>query len=186
MTAAPFPVLRLASLLTPRLYSSSVCLALLANFGMIGSAYHIFGGTNISEGVAWTILGSTTAGCVIFGAVAFSLVATREHKRMFYRHYTWREHVAGYVWNHKTKDKLANADAERVNLPTGTVIEDRDGIRALIITWVPSVYQPVELLRNLFETKMEGWKRHAPSWLTPEFQALIRAWMTGHGYALEL
>ena len=154
--------------------------ALLANFGMVGSAYKIFGGTGISEGVAWKILGSTTAGCVIFGAIAFSLIATPEHRLMFYRHYTFRDHVAGYIWNHKPKETLDGTDAERLNLPSGTVIEDRDGIRAIMIMWVPSVYQPVELLRTFFDAKMPRWEQNAPSWLTPEFPALICAWMESH------
>ena len=102
---------------------------------------------------------------------------------MFYRHYTFRDHVAGYVWNDRPNETLEGADAELLNLPSGTVLEDRDGIRALIIVWVPSVYQPVELLRTLFETNMEEWQRDARPWFTREFRVLIRAWMINHGCA---
>ena len=60
------------------------------------------------------------------------------------------------------------------------MIEDQDFVRALIIVWCAPVYQPVELLRIFFETKIPRWEENAPSWLTPEFRTLILAWMEKH------
>ena len=72
------------------------------------------------------------------------------------------------------------AHAKRLNLPSGTVIEDRDFSRAFIVVWCPSVYQPVELLRTFCETDVPRLEEDAPSWLTPEFRALIDTWTLKH------
>jgi hypothetical protein len=70
--AAPFPIVRFPTLLTPRIYAGSLIYMLTINFGMVFVSYRAFDGTDyLTESQAILGLSLLTILCVISGRIAY-------------------------------------------------------------------------------------------------------------------
>ena len=99
LLAAPFPALRHPMPLSPRVYCGGILYMLLVNYAQVGIAYRRFGGSDtVDETTAWAILSISTVMCVVAGAAAYRYVP-ESHKRTFYEHRTFKEHVETWWWN---------------------------------------------------------------------------------------
>jgi len=167
---APFPIIRTPAFLTPRIYARGLLYMLVVNFLLVYFSYHVIAGTNspanyptaldIPESFAWTFLASATLLCLFSGSVAFHYVP-ETHKSSFYRHNTFKEHVATFWWNDKTHGTDLNLRE----------ITDRDEIRALIPLWCSEHYTPKAKLVAFYEEKWAGWCANPPDWFDDEFKA---------------
>jgi len=166
--AAPFPITRLPTFLTPRIYAGGLLYMLGVNFSIVYFSYHVLTPTNthtthdVPESFAWTFLASTTLLCLLSGSVAFHYVP-KTHKSSFYRHKTFRHHVATFNWNDMTHHTDFNHRE----------ITDRDHIRAQIPLWCSDHYIPKAKLIAFYKSKWAGWCADPPDWFDDDFKADI-------------
>ena len=161
--AAPFPHLRIPTLLTSRVYSVGLLYMLTINFVQVGIAYRHFGGSDtVDETTAWAILFATTVVCVMAGAAAYWYVPT-SHKRTFYEHRTFKRHVETFWWNE------ARHDVDR----KGRELDTQEGIRAAIPLWCSSHYLPKEKCKAFYEANWRRWEVEQPEWFDEEFKGLV-------------
>ena len=163
LLSAPFPIIRLPLLYTPKIYSGSLFYMCFVNFIIVYVAYNVFGARNVLlESQAWVGLIAVTSLFVISGAIAFSYVP-KIHKRTFYKHRTAKEHISTYIWN----EKIHARDHKLREL------RDRDGIRAMIPIWYSIHYVPKEKLIELYGENWAGWCADPPHWFDEEFKSLV-------------
>ncbi|GMH91757.1 hypothetical protein TL16_g12147 [Triparma laevis f. inornata] len=99
LLAAPFPLTRTPTTLTPRVYSGRLAYMLGINFVIPLFSYRVFEGIDyITESQAWVFLATTTLVCLVSGFVAFQYVPD-SHKPTFYKRWTFKEHMTTYWWN---------------------------------------------------------------------------------------
>jgi len=168
LVAAPFPIIRLPTFLTPLIYARGLLYMLGVNFLIVYLSYHVLTPTNtptthdIPVSFAWTFLASTTLLCLLSGSVAFHYVP-ETHKGSFFRHKTFQHHVATFTWN----DQTHTTDLSHRE------IADRDLIRAQIPLWYSDHYIPKALLIAFYKSKWAGWCADPPDWFDDDFKADI-------------
>jgi len=170
LVAAPFPMVRIPTFLTPQVYARGLLYMLCVNLFIVYVSYHVFAETqspttsptahDIPESFAWTFLASTTLLCLLSGSVAFHYVP-KTHKSSFCRHNTYHHHVATFTWNDKTHHTDVNHRE----------ITDRDHSRALIPIKYSDHYIPKTLLIAFYKDKWGGWCADPPDWFDDYFKA---------------
>ena len=163
LLAAPFPVVRIPTFLTPRIYTGSLAYMLGVNFCILLFSYKVFEGIDyITETQAWFFLATTTLLCLVSGFIAFSYVPD-SHKPTFYKRWTLKEHMAKYWWN----DCFYSTDHHY------RITTDQEYIRARIPTWCPPHYAPNEKILEFYKEHWSEWCQDPPDWFDEKFKAMI-------------
>ena len=163
LLSAPFPVIRLPHLFTPRIYAGVFIYMCFINFAIVFATYRVFDARDVlPESYSWIGLSAVTSLTVVSGAIAFSYVP-ETHKKALYKHRTLKEHLSTYNWN----EKELEFDARNRE------VKDQDGIRALMVLWISPHYLPKEKLMELYKEKWAGWCADPPYWFDKEFKALV-------------
>lgn len=103
LLSAPFPIIRMPNLLSPRIYVFGLLSMLLLNFAYVGVAHHYFNASLfIDEANCWVILIISTATCLLSGGVAFYFIPD-SHKGTFYKNMTFAQYMKvsvfiEYLW----------------------------------------------------------------------------------------
>ena len=163
LLAAPFPLARMPTFFTPRVYLGSLVYMLGVNFGILVFSYRVFDGIDfLTETDAWLGLSFLTLLCLTSGFIAFRYVPD-SHKPTFYKHWTFKEHAANNCWNGCV---YARDHHHRITT-------DQDYICARIPTrWSPH-YTPEEKIVEFYKQHWSDWCRDPPDWFDKEFKALI-------------
>ena len=163
LLAAPFPVTRLPTFLTPRVYAGSLAYMLGANICILLFSYRVFDGIDyFTEAEAWLFLTTMTLLCVVSGFVAFKYVPD-SHKATFYKRWTFKEHVANYWWN----DCLYSRDHHY------QITTDQEYIRARIPTRWTHHYTPNERILEFYTEHWSKWCQDPPDWFDEKFKEEI-------------
>ena len=166
LLAAPFPFIRIPTILTPRIYSCGLLYMFVSNFIMVAISYHLFykgdKAKHLSESGAWIVLFAATLICMVSGGIFFSYIPA-SHRKTFYKQKTFNQHLATYHWNEKTVGK---DHAERE-------IDTNEAIRAILPTWASIHYLPKEKLIDFYETYWAEWVADPPEWFDADFRAMI-------------
>jgi hypothetical protein len=163
LLAAPFPIIRVPTFLTPRIYAGSLMYMLTINFGMVFFSYRVYEGTDfLTEGQA--ILGLTllTIFCVISGRLAYHYVPD-SRRGTFYKAWTFKDHVTNYWWN----DCVYETDHHH------RITTDQEYIRARIPTRYAQVYVSKEIVLAFYKEHWNDWCEDPPDWFDDTFKAMI-------------
>ncbi|GMH54626.1 hypothetical protein TrRE_jg11973 [Triparma retinervis] len=156
LLAAPFPITRIPTFLTPRIYAGSLVYMLTINFGMIFFSYRVHDGIDfLTEGQAFLGLSLLTISCVISGRIAYHYVP-ESHRGTFYKAWTFKDHVANYWWN----DCVYSDDHHN------RITTDQEYIRAAIPCWVSRHYVTEEKIIAFYNEHWNGWCEDPPDGLT--------------------
>ena len=163
LLSAPFPVIRLPHLFTPRIYAGVFIYMCFINFAIVFATYRVFDARDVlPESYSWIGLSAVTSLTVVSGAIAFSYVP-ETHKKALYKHRTLKEHLSTYNWN----EKELEFDARNRE------VKDQDGIRALMVLWISPHYLPKEKLIELYRDNWKKWSADPPYWFDDEFKSLL-------------
>ena len=163
LLAAPFPLPRIPTFLTSRVYSLGLFYMLFINFAFLAISYHRFDGcATVDETTAWAILVAATVVCVMAGAVAYWYVPT-SHKRTFYEHRTLKRHVETFWWNE------ARHDVDH----KGREFETQEGIRACLPLVFSIHYLPKERCAEFYRENWARWEEEQPEWFDKEFKESV-------------
>jgi len=161
--SAPFPIVRIPNIMTPRIYAGSLIYMLTINFGMVFLSYRSFDGTEFpTENQAILGLTSLTIICVISGRIAYHYVP-ESHKGTFYKALTFKDHMLNYMWN----DCVYNTDHhQRITI-------DQEYIRAYIPCWCSQHYVPKDKVLAFYKEHWNDWCEDPPDWFDDTFKAMI-------------
>ena len=166
LLAAPFPILRLPAIVTPRIYSGGLLYMLVSNFVMVATAYRVFGEgettIQVSESEVWLGILNATLICAVSGGIFFYYVPA-SHRPTFYKHITFKEHLSTYHWNEKTH----YVDA------SGHNVDSNEVVRAMMATDYSMVYLPKEKLIDFFEENWADWSADPPEWFDANYRAAV-------------
>uniref|UniRef100_A0A6T5THP8 XK-related protein n=1 Tax=Triparma pacifica TaxID=91992 RepID=A0A6T5THP8_9STRA len=163
LLAAPFPLIRVPTALTPRIYAGSLMYMLFINFGMVFFSYRVHEGTDfLTEGRAFLGLATLTIICVISGRIAYHYMPD-SHRGTFHKAWTFKHHVADYWWN----DCVYQADHRQ------RITTDQEYIRAYIPCWCSRHYVPEEKVIAFYKEHWNIWCEDPPDWFDDPFKAMI-------------
>jgi len=168
LLAAPFPIIRTPTLLTPRVYALGLGYMMASNFVILFVSYRVLshddGGSLLPESTAWKFLSAFTLTALTTGAYAFHLVPN-SHKGTFYKHRSFHDHIRQFHWRQKT----AGVDHH---------LRPYDGLiatRALLPTWCSDYYLPKEQLVEFFTEEWPKWcnEERPGEWFDDDYRDMI-------------
>ncbi len=163
LLSAPFPLLRNPTFLTSRVYSGGLLYMLTVNFVQVGVAFRYYGESKtVDQATAWGILLVATAVCLGAGLIAYHFVP-KSHRRTFYEHLTFKQHVETFWWNEARSD----VDHKKRELDT------QDGIRACLALAFSKHYLPMERCKAFYAENWSRWEEEEPEWFDEEFKIAV-------------
>ncbi|GMI02639.1 hypothetical protein TrST_g8253 [Triparma strigata] len=163
LLSAPFPLTRIPTILTPRIYAGGLFYMLSVNFIILVFSYQVFDASAfLSQTEAWTGLSTITFLCLVSGGIALYYVPD-SHKATFYKPRTLKEHVATYWWN----------DCRYCSDHNHKITTDQQYIRAMIPTWISKHYTPDDKIVAFYKDHWKDWCADPPDWFDEEFKSLV-------------
>ncbi|GMH51759.1 hypothetical protein TL16_g01082 [Triparma laevis f. inornata] len=163
LLSAPFPVVRIPTFLTPRIYAGGLLYMLSVNFMILVFSYQVFDASAyLSQSEAWTGLSTITFLCLVSGGITLYYVPG-SHKATFYKSLTFKEHVTTYWWN----DCRYSADLNY------KITTDQQYIRAMIPIWCSKHYTPDDKIVAFYKDHWKEWCADPPDWFDEEFKSLV-------------
>jgi hypothetical protein len=162
LLSAPFPLIRVPTFLTPRIYSGGIIYMVVSNFLMVVISYEAFNSPeHFPESTALTLLSTSTLISIISGIIFFHYIP-KSHRKTFYEQKTYKEHVATFSWNESITTDHKHRD-----------VDTNEGVRALLPTWLSIHHLPKEKLIEHYRMNWETWVADPPEWFDANYRAMI-------------
>ena len=137
---------------------------IFANFIVVFVCFHVFDASQFfAESYAWMVLLAATLAMALSAIGAMSYMP-KGFVKTFYKHLTYRDYLDSFNWN---RQKFS-IDHKRREL-----IDDQDGVRALIPTWASPTYAPRAKLVKFYGENWARWCDDKPFWFDSDFKALV-------------
>ena len=203
LLSAPFPMIRIPSFLTPRIYSRGLIYMLVVNFVMVAVSFHIFNGgnsndlngtlqpdhlntieyntTSLNDPQLFNTANNTdTATLYLSEPVAWLglSIATAIcliSGGMFFS-YVPQSHRNTFYKQLTFKEHLATYywnDKTADRDHNNREVDTNEAVRALLPTWCSEHYLPKEKLIELYKTHWADWVDDPPEWFDADFRAMI-------------